>query len=154
MAPKLTFGSQAALAMTMGCLVVTLQADLYDDLLERIREGVLDRIGSLAVHGVVFDLGAVRVLDAYTFNHLADTARMTALLGAKAVFVGFAPGAVSSLVDLDVDTTSLQAFRSLEAGIAHLTAASALPPSRLDEDADSAAQDKEAIQESKARSDG
>ena len=148
MEPKLTFGTQAALGITLGCLVVTLQADLYDDLLERIRQGVLERIETQAVRGVVFDLGAVRVLDGFIFNHLADTARMTALLGAQAVFVGFAPGVVSSLVDLDVDTTSLHAFRSIEAGIAHLTAASALPTRRL-----GSAQDDEAPAPSDERSD-
>ncbi len=114
-----TAGSKAALSVIRGCLVATIQGDLDDDTLDTIRQGVLETVHSASIKAVVFDMGTVRVLDTYMFGHLADTARMAVLLGAEASFAGFQPGAVSALVDLDVDTTGMLAFRSMEEGIDH-----------------------------------
>ncbi|MEE9913921.1 MAG: STAS domain-containing protein [Deltaproteobacteria bacterium] len=126
MTHDLIVGSQAALNTIQGCLVVTLQADLYDDLLSRIRQSILESVHAASIRGVVFDMSSVGVLDSYIFNHLADTAKMTQLLGAKAVFTGFQPGAVSALVDLDIDTSNIQMLRNIEEGIEYLAAFAAL----------------------------
>lgn len=122
---NLLIGSQAALSIVQGCLVASIQADLYDDLLVRIRNGILDRVHSKTVKGVVFDMSAVRVMDTYIFNYLADTARMTKLLGVEAFFTGFRPGVVSALVDLDVDVSAILSFRSMDDAIGYLVARSA-----------------------------
>lgn len=114
-------GSQAALSTVQGCLVVPVQADLYDDLLERIRGDVLNMVHSETVKGVVFDMSSVRVMDTYVFNHFVDTGRMTLLLGVAAVFVGFQPGVVSALVDLEIDATMVRAYRTIEEAVAYLT---------------------------------
>jgi len=114
-------GSQAALSTVQGCLVVPAQADLYDDLLERIRGDVLNMVHSETVKGVVFDMSSVRVMDTYVFNHFVDTGRMTLLLGVAAVFVGFQPGVVSALVDLEIDATMVRAYRTIEEAVAYLT---------------------------------
>ncbi|MEW6505811.1 MAG: STAS domain-containing protein [Chloroflexota bacterium] len=116
-------GSQAALSIFQGSLVVSVQADLYDDLLLRIREGILNRVYAKTVKGVVFDMTGVRVMDTYVFNHLMNTGRMANLLGVQAVFAAFQPGAVSALVDLDIDSTALRSFRTLEEALEHLSAA-------------------------------
>lgn len=128
-------GSQAALSILQGCLVVTLQADLYDDLLARARQSILESVHASAIAGVVFDMSSVRVLDSFVFNHLAATSRMIGLLGARAVFVGFQPGSVSALVEMDVDTSLIRTYRKMEEGIAYLTAAAA-PREQKEEDGD------------------
>lgn len=120
-------GTQPALSIVKDCLVASIQADLYDDLLMRIRKDTLYRIHSERVKGVVFDMSAVRVLDSYGFNYLADTARMTMLLGVEAFFVGFRPGVVSALVGLDVDTDTIRSFRTMDEVFEYLEARSVLP---------------------------
>ncbi len=146
MITSLTVGSQAALSVIQGCLVATLQADLYDDLLLRIRQGILDRVHSATIHGIVFDMSSVRVLDSFMFHHLADTARMVRLLGAEAVFVGFQPGAASVLVDVEVDTSIIRTFRTVGQGIENLIASAALREGNRDdrEDNSPAAEEKRA----------
>lgn len=121
---NLLTGSQAAMSVVQGCLVIPVQADLYNDLLERIRGDVLNRLHSKAVNGVVFDMSAVRVMDTYVFRHLADTGKMALLLGVEAVFVGLQAGVVSALVDLEVDTTSVRSYRTIDEAVACLTAGS------------------------------
>ena len=54
------------------------------------------------------------MLDSATYAMLANTARMLGLLGARVVFVGSQPGVVSTLIDLDVDTSGLVTATCLE----------------------------------------
>jgi anti-anti-sigma regulatory factor len=112
----------AALGVFQGCLLVSVQADLYDDLLVAIREQTLQKVYAKTVKGVIFDMSAVRVMDTFVFNHLADTGKMAMVLGVETVFAGFQPGAVSALVDLSADTADINSFRSCEEALAYLTA--------------------------------
>lgn len=116
----LTTGSPAATGITQNCLVVTLQADLYDDLLDRVRQTIIDRIEASLIRGTVFDLSSVRVLDTHIMNHLIDTAKIARLMGVQTAFAGFRPGVVSALVDLGIDAQGIKAFRTVEEGVAYL----------------------------------
>lgn len=120
MTQEITSGKQAALSVIHKCLVATIQGDLYDDLLLRTRNAILNQIHASSIHGVIFDMSSVGMLDSFMFNHLAETARMTMLLGAKSVFVAFQSGTVSSLIDVDVDLTDITSFRTMEEGISYL----------------------------------
>ncbi|WP_417069505.1 STAS domain-containing protein [Niveibacterium terrae] len=120
----LTTGSPAATGMTQNCLVVTLQADLYDDLLDRVRQTVIDRIAVSLIRGTVFDLSSVRVLDTHIMNHLTDTAKVAQLMGVQTAFVGFRPGVVSALIDLGIEAQNIKTFRTVEEGVAYLVASS------------------------------
>ena len=108
----LTSGSTVALSIIQGCLLVSVQPDLYDDLLTAIREKTLDKVYSGALKGVIFDMSAVKVLDSFIFHHLAETAKMIFFLGIRAVFAGFQPGVVCALVDMELDTTAICSFRT------------------------------------------
>lgn len=126
--------SHAALTIFQGCLLVTVQADLYDDLLVEIREQTLRKVHSKTVKGVVFDMSSVKVMDSYVFNHLADTGKMALILGVETVFAGFQPGAVSALVDMEADTTTVSTFRTCEEALAHLTLSAREEPEDSEED--------------------
>jgi len=67
------------------------------------------------------------MLDSATYAMLANTARMLGLLGARVVFVGSQPGVVSTLIDLDVDTSGLVTATCLEDALELLS-----QPSRRD----------------------
>jgi rsbT antagonist protein RsbS len=108
--------SETAMSIVRSCLVVTLPGELYDDTLRRIRTDILERIQATRVRGMVLDLCTVRVLDSFAFNFLADTARMTSLLGVASVFVGLQPGVVSSLVDLEVEIDDVRTALTMEDG--------------------------------------
>ncbi|MEJ2165590.1 MAG: STAS domain-containing protein [Desulfobacterales bacterium] len=108
--------SETAMSILHGCLVVTLQGELYADRLMKIRADILQKIQATKVRGMVLDLSTVRVLDSPAFNCLAGTARMASLLGVVNVFVGLQPGVVSSLVDLEVDIDGVRAALTVEDG--------------------------------------
>ncbi|HON23706.1 MAG TPA: STAS domain-containing protein [Syntrophales bacterium] len=113
--------AEVALSVLRGCLIVSLSGDLNDESLTRVRQAVLNRVHHGAIKGVIFDMTGVAVLDTHAFAHLAETALMVRLLGSKAAFVGFQPGVVSFLVDMDAPLDDIVAFRSLERGMAHLS---------------------------------
>jgi rsbT antagonist protein RsbS len=104
------------MSIVRNCLVVTLQGELYDDALIKIRADVLEKIQAAKVRGMILDLCTVPVLDSFSFNRLADTARMASLLGAVSVFVGLQPGVVSSLVDLEVEIGDVRTALTMEDG--------------------------------------
>ena len=112
----LLIDSETAMSIIRGCLVVTLQGELYDDTLMKIRADILQKIQAAKIRGMILDLSTVRALDSLAFNFLADTARMASLLGVANVFVGLQPGVVSSLVDLEVEIDDIRAALTMEDG--------------------------------------
>jgi rsbT antagonist protein RsbS len=113
---ELKIDTDTAMSIVRGCLVVTLQGELYDDTLMRIRTDILEKIQATKVRGMILDFCTVRVLDSFAFNFLADTAKMTSLLGVTSVFVDLQPGVVSSLVDLEVKIDNVRTALTMEEG--------------------------------------
>lgn len=120
----LQLDSATAMSIVRHCLVVTIQGELNDDLLLRIRTDILQKVQATKVRGLMLDFSTVRALDTFAFNSFTDTAKMASLLGVSIVFVGFQPGVVSALVDLgvenaDIDTalTIEDAFEQLQNGL-------------------------------------
>lgn len=112
--------AETAVSIVFGCLVATLQGDLYPETLERVKQDVLNKVHSTTVRGVVFDMSSVRVLDSFSFECLVKIVRTIKLLGVEAVFSGLQAGVVSSIVDLDIDFEGFQAFFNLEDSLNYL----------------------------------
>ena len=113
---------RVAMQVTQGCLVVSIQFKLTDQVLRRIQHDVLECVRKTEVTGVAFDLSSVDVIDAHEFEALRRIIIMIALLGAKTVLVGLRPGVVFALVDLDVDTTGVDTALNLEDAVRVLQA--------------------------------
>jgi len=96
------------------CLIVPLPDGLTDAVLDLVRERVVRLVHSGGSRAVILDVSAVRLLDSAACGRLVELARMIGLLGAKTVFVGFQPGVVSSLMDLDVDFSGIEGAVNLE----------------------------------------
>lgn len=119
--------------MVDGILVAQAPDCIEDEPLRAFQSGLLARVHASTPQGVVIDVSRVLLLDSSSFALLADAGRMAAMLGARAVFVGFQPGVVSALMDLDVDTEALVTATNLEAGLELLRPA-APQPAREDPD--------------------
>lgn len=97
-------------------LVVPIQGELYDDTLELLQREILNKVYTAEIQGVILDVSALPVMDSFAFTLLTETAKMVSLQGAEAVFVGFQPGVVSALMDLDAPTDGLNTALTLEDG--------------------------------------
>ncbi len=112
--------TETAVSIVFGCLVATLQGDLYSETLEQVKQGILNKVYSTTVKGVIFDMSAVRMLDSYSFEYLVKIVKTIKLLGVEAVFAGLQAGVVSSIVELDIDFEGFQAFFNLEDSLNYL----------------------------------
>jgi rsbT antagonist protein RsbS len=106
--------SETAMSVVRNCLVITIQGELHDDILMRIRTDILDKIQATKVRGLILDFCTVRALDTFAFNSFTDTAKMASLLGVSTVFVGLQPGVVSALVDLEVEIADVVTALAIE----------------------------------------
>ncbi|MCE1248116.1 MAG: STAS domain-containing protein [Firmicutes bacterium] len=118
--PSLT--TETPISVVYGCLVTMLQGELYQDILERVKQDVLNKISFSTVKGIIFDMSGVKVLDSHSFDNLVEIAKTTRLLGVETVFVSLQPGVVSALVDLDVDITGFLSFLNMEEALSYLNA--------------------------------
>jgi anti-anti-sigma regulatory factor len=99
-------------------LVVTMPARLSSGILQNVREEVLDRLRTMSARAVILDMTMVGAIDTREFNVLADIFRMVQLMGTPALFSGLQPGAVSALMDLDVDTSGIVAVLNVDEALA------------------------------------
>jgi rsbT antagonist protein RsbS len=133
----LQIDSETAMSVVHNCLVVTIQGELYDDILMRIRTDILEKIQATKVRGLILDFGTVRALDTFAFNYFSDTAKMASLLGVSTVFVGLQSGVVSALVDLEVEIADVRSALTMEDGFQQLQNISSIqdePEDTEDED--------------------
>lgn len=118
-----------------GTLIVPAPADVSDEALFRLKRGILDAVHTAHIRRVILDVSRITFLDRILFSILADAARMAELLGAKTVFVGFQPGVVSALIDMDVACDDLLCAITLEDGLAlHRTLQTILNEREVNED--------------------
>lgn len=113
------------LQLIQGCLVASIQVDLTDQVLQRFRQELLERISGTHVHGVVLDVSGVEVMDSADFEMLKTTMNMASVMGATPIIVGLKPGIVSALVDMDVDTRGVRAALNLDDALRTLGASEA-----------------------------
>jgi rsbT antagonist protein RsbS len=102
------------------CLIVPVRSEIDDGYLSRLTRETLRRTSGTGIRGVLIDVSAVRVLEAFHFSLLADMAKMVSLLGAKAVFVGFQAGVAAALIDLEVNLEDISTVVTMADGLAEL----------------------------------
>lgn len=125
----------ARLGMNMvdGMLVAQAPDCMEDETLRAFRSGLLAKVHACAPRGVAIDVSRVRLLDSSSYALLADAGRMVALLGARVVFVGFQPGVVAALMDLDVDADDLVTAMGMEDALELLRPAAPVPAGESEE---------------------
>ena len=83
----------------------------------RITEDLLTGITQHQAEIVIIDITGVPVVDTNVANHLLQTIKAAALLGAKCVVVGISSEVARSLINLGVDLSGVVTRSNLQAGI-------------------------------------
>lgn len=108
------------LQLTRSCIVASLQVDLDEEILQRFRSDLLERVRATGVRGVILDVAGLEIIDSRDFTALRQTMVAARVMGARCIVVGLRPGVVSALVDLDVDVFGMEATFSLDDAFAML----------------------------------
>lgn len=101
-----------------GCLMAPVPDILDDDILKGFNRVILNQVSSQSLRHVLLDVSARNIIDSTGFMAIVNCAKKLNLLGAKVVFVGFQPGVVSALIDLDVCLDDITCVGTLEDGCA------------------------------------
>jgi rsbT co-antagonist protein RsbR len=83
----------------------------------RIMEDLLNGITKYQAEIVIIDITGVPVVDTSVANHLIQTIKAAALLGANCVVVGISSEVAQSLINLGVDLSGVVTRSNLQAGV-------------------------------------
>ncbi|ANB10584.1 anti-anti-sigma factor [Streptomyces ambofaciens] len=101
-------------------LLVTLPAELTDDLAAELQRELSEVVARGGVRGVVIDLSAVWIVDSFLGRVLAETAAGIRLLAADTIVAGLRPAIAITLVELGMTLHGLRTALSVEAAFARM----------------------------------
>ena len=101
-------------------LIASIQAALTDADLLKMRDALVEQVGTFRSRGVIVDVTALDVMDSFAARTLSDIANMIRLRGAETVIVGIQPEVAFSMVQLGLKLESVATALDLEEGLAFL----------------------------------
>lgn len=109
------------------CVVASLPAAMTDTMLLRLRDDVLSHLGPQGARGVVIDVQAVDVLDAFTVRILNSLAQMASLQHAGVVVTGLRADLTFAMGRLGLTLQGMATSDTLADGLITLTERSEPP---------------------------
>ena len=106
-------------------LIASIQSDLSDSQVLRLRDDLAERVGAYRARGIIVDVAAMDVIDSFVARSLRSIAVTARLRGAETVIVGIRPDVAIALVQFDLNLEPLRAALDMDEAIAlldHLTA--------------------------------
>ena len=106
-------------------LIASIQSDLTDGQVLRLRNDLAERVGTHRARGIIVDVAAMDVIDSFVARSLRSIAVTARLRGAETVIVGIRPDVAIALVQFDLNLEPLRAALDIDEAIAlldHLTA--------------------------------
>jgi rsbT antagonist protein RsbS len=113
----LDYDLNTSVTIVQGCIIITLPNEMTDESIEIGMSRLIKKANAASIVGAILDLSRVTVLDSYSFTALEKTAKAISLMGVIVVWIGFRPGVVSALLDLNVDVSSIKVALNLEQGL-------------------------------------
>lgn len=100
-----------------GVLIVSIQTELSDTLVDRLKADVSDQIDKTHARGLILDVSGVDVMDSYITRVFRDLGQISLLMGVKTILCGLDPGIAMTLVEMDMDLPGIETAMNLEAAI-------------------------------------
>jgi rsbT antagonist protein RsbS len=98
-------------------LLTTIQIDLHDTVVDAFQNDVLEEIERTGASGLIIDISALESVDSYVARMLANTGKMTKLMGVETVIVGMRPAVAGTLVRMGYFMAGIRTALSLEEGL-------------------------------------
>jgi rsbT antagonist protein RsbS len=101
-------------------LIASIQSDLTDTQVLRLRDDLAERVGKDRLRAVIVDVGALDVIDSFVARSLLSTAMTVRLRGAETVVVGIQPDVAIAMAHFDLDLKPLTTATDLAEALALL----------------------------------
>jgi rsbT antagonist protein RsbS len=103
-------------------LIASIQSDLSDHDLVRLRDDVAEKVGRFKSLGVLIDVSVLDVMDSFATRTLRTIGDTTRLRGAETVIVGIQPEVATAMVQLGLTLSGVPTALDLEEGLEILKA--------------------------------
>jgi rsbT antagonist protein RsbS len=103
-------------------LIASIHTALDDSQMLRFQGDLIESVGKHRSSGVIIDVAALDVLDSFGLLTLRNMAEMARLRGAVTMIVGIQPDVAFAMVELGLDTGSVQTALDLEEALEYLAA--------------------------------
>ena len=117
-----------------GCLLVTIQVDMHDQLAMTLQDDLTSRIVEANARGVLIDISSLEIVDSFIGRMLNDISGMSRVLDAETVVVGMQPAVAITLVELGLSLAGIRTALNVERGMAMLRAASGVTRHEAEDD--------------------
>jgi rsbT antagonist protein RsbS len=97
-------------------LIVTIEVDLDEDLLDSIREYVLDTIKDKNLNGVILDISGVVIIDSVLIKKLTGLIDALGIMGTPGIVTGIKPEVAVSIITLGINLESINTALNVEEG--------------------------------------
>ena len=101
-------------------LIASVQSDLTDTEVLRLRDDLSERVGQLRLRGIIIDVGALDVIDSFVARSLRSIAVTARFRGANTFVVGIKPDVAIAMVHFRLDLEPLHAALDLDEALALL----------------------------------
>jgi rsbT antagonist protein RsbS len=102
--------------------IASIQSDLTDPQVLRLRDDLAARVGEQRLHAVIVDVRALDVIDSFVARSLLSMARTVRLRGAETLVVGIQPDVAIAMAHFDLDLRPLRTATDLDEALALLGA--------------------------------
>jgi len=109
--------SRIPILMLKGVLVVSVQVDLSDDMVRRLRHDTTLEIERTHARAVVIDLTGVDLMDSHISRAIRDLAIVASMMGAQTAICGLNPLVAVTLVEMGMGMEGVRSFLALEDAI-------------------------------------
>ena len=98
-------------------LIASIQSDLSDSQVLRLRDDLAERVGASRARGIIVDVAALDVIDSFVARSLRSIAVAARLRGAETVIVGIRPDVAIALVQFNLNLEPVRAALDLDEAI-------------------------------------
>jgi rsbT antagonist protein RsbS len=96
-------------------LIVTIQVELSDSLVNRLKDDIGRAIDELGPRGLIIDVSGVEIIDSYISRAIRDIGLIARLMGVQAVISGLDPNIAMTLTEMGMDLEGVHTYLHLEA---------------------------------------
>ncbi len=118
-------GARIPVIHLAGRLLVSIQVEMTDRLLTRLKEDVANAIDSGGASGLVIDVSGIETMDSFISRSICDLALIARLMGVPTVLCGIRPAVAITLAEMGIDLRGVPSALDLDDAVALCSAAAA-----------------------------
>lgn len=111
-------GARIPVIHLAGKLLVSIQVEMTDRLLSRIKEDVANAIDRGGASGLVIDVAGIETMDSFISRSICDLALIARLMGVPTVLCGIRPAVAITLCEMGIDLRGVPSALNVDDAVA------------------------------------